>query len=131
MADLMHEHHGRGSGGELAAPLAKRVASPSPIRIDPTSRPSTVSVPQRRAWLQLSSRDSRSSSATMSPCRKLRPSGLEHRCQLVSASTYSPMIVSLSATAKRSIAARWASMPRQKALPSLGGDSKICDGAVD
>jgi hypothetical protein len=49
-----NQHHGRGMGGQLVAPHAKRTAKPSLIKVDPTSTAWTRSVPQRRPKLQMS-----------------------------------------------------------------------------
>jgi hypothetical protein len=45
-------HHGRGVFGQLVSQHLKGTASPSSIRIAPTSRPLDFSVPQSLPWLQ-------------------------------------------------------------------------------
>jgi hypothetical protein len=44
-------HHGRGVGGQLVFPQTNRTARPSPMRMLPTSFPSTCNIPQERPWL--------------------------------------------------------------------------------
>lgn len=41
-------HHGRGVGGQLVFPQTNRTARPSPMRMLPTSFPSTCNIPQER-----------------------------------------------------------------------------------
>jgi hypothetical protein len=43
-----HLHHGRGLAGQLDVPQTKGTASPSAIRISPTSRPRALKVPHLR-----------------------------------------------------------------------------------